>query len=90
MMMQAMAFVIFTAQLVNDIYTDMIHSSSSYEKVLGLSTSYIWIITNIMKMIIFNYICEKVCNKVHTRTEMHRILQIVNRYLLLSQEIRFD
>ncbi|KAH0947039.1 Gr24 [Eciton burchellii] len=69
MVMQAMAFVVFTAQLVNDIYTDMIHSSSIYEKTLGLFISYIWIITNTMKMIIFNCICEEVRNKAK-KTEM--------------------
>jgi uncharacterized YccA/Bax inhibitor family protein len=73
MVMQATAFVVFTAQLVNDIYTDMIHSSSIYEKTLGLFISYIWITMNTMKMIIFNCICEEVRNKVYMHIEMYKL-----------------
>ncbi|EZA58584.1 hypothetical protein X777_14746 [Ooceraea biroi] len=63
MVMQTLVFNVITAQIVNDIYNTMIHSNSNYEMALILFVHYIWIVTNIIKMIVFNCVCEKVCSK---------------------------
>lgn len=65
MLMQAMAFNVFTCQLVNEFYNIMVENNSNkYKMTISFVITSAWIITNIIKMIIFNWICERVCNKV--------------------------
>jgi len=63
MMMQVIAFHIFTVQIIYQCYVTMI-ADFTHEKLLNLLSIYFWIIIIIIKMIILNYICERICNKV--------------------------
>jgi len=73
MVMQAVAFHVFTVQIIYECYVimTMIYEDFKYENLIDLFGIYLWITINIIKMIIFNYICEKVCIKVHIFTKIH-------------------
>ena len=67
MVMQAIAFHVFTVQLVNEFYHTVtrLNSDTPNGVRVHIFIIFVWATTGIIKMIIFNYICEKVCTKVH-------------------------
>lgn len=67
MLMQTIVFQLFTIQLIYEFYKyDLvtINDTSTYSAINFLNT-YFWATVIIVKMIVFNYICEELCTKVH-------------------------
>lgn len=64
--MQTAAFQIFTVQLIIELYTEFksLNSETAYVVICDVFVSFIWAVTNIIKMLIFNHICEQICIKV--------------------------
>ncbi|KAM0734579.1 hypothetical protein ACS0PU_011398 [Formica fusca] len=70
MLMQTIVFQVFTIQLIYEFYKyDLvtINDTSTYSAINFLNT-YFWATVTIVKMIVFNYICEELCTKAN-RTE---------------------
>lgn len=67
MVMQAVAFDVFTVQIIYECYAMMtvLYNDFTYGKLIDFSGIYLWITFNTVKMIVFNYICEGVCTKVY-------------------------
>lgn len=67
MVMQAVAFHVFTVQIIYECYaiTVILYNDFTYEKLIDFFGIYLWIAFNTVKMIVFNYICERVCTKVY-------------------------
>ncbi|XP_011868451.1 PREDICTED: uncharacterized protein LOC105562319 [Vollenhovia emeryi] len=68
MVMQAIAFHVFTVQIIYESYIIMmmLYDNFTYEKLMDCFGIYFWIIINTIKMIVLNYICERVCIKANT------------------------
>ncbi|XP_029665570.1 uncharacterized protein LOC115236970 [Formica exsecta] len=74
MLMQTIVFQLFTIQLIYEFYKyDLvtINDTSTYSAINFLNT-YFWATVIIVKMIVFNYICEELCTK-KFRTCLKRI-----------------
>lgn len=84
MVMQAVAFYVFTVQIIYECYVTMmiLYNNFTYEKLTDFSCIYFWITISMIKMIIFNNICEKIYIKVYIFTKTH-ILQIIQLYNVL-------
>ncbi|XP_067207058.1 uncharacterized protein [Linepithema humile] len=72
MLMQAIAFHVFTVQLVNEFYhtVTMLNYDTPNGIRIHIFIIFVWAITGIIKMVVFNYICETICNKAN-QTEVH-------------------
>jgi len=70
MVMQTIAFNILTVQLIKEIYNIIMkfNITSTYQTVINIFGSYIWITINVVKMIVFNLLCEEINGKVSPRS----------------------
>jgi len=81
MVMQAVAFHVFTVQIIYECYVTMIilYDNFTYGNLVDFSCICFWIIINTIKIFVFNYTCERVCVKVHyTYTYMLRTIKLYN------------
>ncbi|KAH0947028.1 Gr23 [Eciton burchellii] len=71
MVMQTIAFNILTVQLIKEIYNIIMkfNITSTYQTVINIFGSYIWITINVVKMIVFNLLCEEINGKAN-KTEV--------------------
>ncbi|XP_071631945.1 uncharacterized protein [Temnothorax longispinosus] len=79
MVMQAIAFHVFTVQIIYECYITMmmLHNNFTYEKLIDSAGIYLWILINTIKMIVLNYICERVCAKANrTETFLNRLTNL--------------
>jgi len=77
MVMQTIVFNILIAELIKGIYNTImsINITSTYQAAINIFDFYIWIIINVVKMIVFNLLCEEINDKVSQKlsefSEMH-------------------
>lgn len=69
MVLQVIIFLVYTIELIYEFYDAMINVKSTYELAINISDTYVWATINFVKMIVFNYICEGLCSKVHKFTQ---------------------
>jgi len=70
MVMQTIVFNILVAELIKEIYNTImsINVTSTYQAAINIFDFYIWIIINVVKMIVFNLLCEEINDKVSLRS----------------------
>lgn len=68
MIMQAIVIQLYTIQLIFEFYEYNIVtriSDNTYKLTINFLNTYVWATIIIVKMIIFNYICEGLCTQVY-------------------------
>jgi len=68
MVLQTTILQISTIQLVILLYDSvmMISTHSIYQIKIDILIILAWAINNIIKILVFNYVCEEICTKVHS------------------------
>lgn len=66
MIMQTAMIHILAIQLIVQFYDIivMINMYTKYEIIIDILILFTWSTSNIIKIVIFNYVCEKICTKV--------------------------
>lgn len=68
MVMQTVIFQVFAIQLIYEFYEyDLVTKISDTPTLAAINflNTYAWAVVIIVKMIVFNYICEELCTKVY-------------------------
>jgi len=66
MVMQTIIFNILTMQLIKEIYNIIMSFNvvPTYQAAINIFSSHVWITINVVKMIVFNLLCEEISGKV--------------------------